>query len=131
MRNQRIFLAVFFICGAVYLSGCVVAAVGAGAAGTVAFFRGDLEAVESASLERVYKATERTVEKLKLGVTKVTRDSSQATFVVRDAAGEKITIKLKATAKNTTKLSIRIGMFGDEIKSRQIYQKIHDTLSGR
>jgi len=106
----------------------MVAAVGLGAAGTIAYVRGDLEAVESESLDAVYRATLKAVEELELHVTSKTKDALSATIVGRDAQDKKITIKLNSTAEKTTKLSIRIGVFGSETKSRLIYQQIRDNL---
>jgi hypothetical protein len=112
----------------VLAQGCVVAAVGAGAAGTVAYLRGDLQAVESSDLDSVYAATKKAIAELELSVTKDNKDALQAVIVARDAGDKKITIKLTKTAENSTKVSIRVGMFGSETKSRLIHQKIHDNL---
>ena len=51
-----------------------------------------------------------------------------AVFVGRDAEDKKIRIKLTATQEDMTELSIRIGMFGDETKSRRIYEQIKKRL---
>ncbi len=106
----------------------MVAAVGVGAAGTVAYLKGDLEAVEAANLQTVYKATLKALDELELCVTRQSKDVLSAEIIARDAADQKVTINLKATTENTTKLSIRIGFFGSETKSRFIYQKIHDNV---
>lgn len=106
----------------------MVAAVGVGAAGTVAYLKGDLEAIEAANLQTVYKATLKALDELELRVTKKSKDLLSAEIIARDAADQKVTINLKATTENTTKLSIRIGFFGSETKSRFIYQKIHDNV---
>ena len=90
--------------------GCVVAAVGVGAAGTVAYVRGDLQAVESKKLDVVYEATLKAIDELELNVTKKTKDALSAVIVARDAQDKKITIKLSATTEETTKLSIRVGL---------------------
>ena len=47
MRTKQTLLNITLIGIAVVLQGCVVAAVGVGAAGTIAYIRGDLESVES------------------------------------------------------------------------------------
>jgi hypothetical protein len=107
----------------------MVAAVGAGAAGTVAYFKGDLEAVEAASLDDVYQATEKAVEEMELFVISKKKDSLGATFALRDAADKKITIKLTAATEGTTKISIRIGTFGSEAKSQAVYEKIKNNIS--
>ncbi len=128
MRKKQVFLTVLLISMAIVVQSCVVAAVGAGA-GTVAYVRGDLETVEPQNLNTVYKATEKAIEELELTVSKKTKDAMSVVIVARDSQDKKITIKLSATAEGTTKLSIRVGLFGNETKSRLIYQKIHENLN--
>ncbi|MFB0525316.1 MAG: DUF3568 family protein [Phycisphaerae bacterium] len=128
MRTKQILLAVLLVGSAVSLGGCVVAAVGAGAAGTVAYLKGDLEAVESRKLDEVHAATLKAVKELGLNVTQDTKDALSAVIITRDAQDKKVKITLRATTEQTTKLSIRVGLFGSEAKSRLIYQKIHDYL---
>lgn len=127
MRKGQIFLALLLVSPVVLVEGCVVVAAG-GAAGAVAYIRGDLEAVEEKDIDAVYKATEKALEELGLKVSKKTKDAMSAVIIARDAQDKKVTIKLNGTAEETTKLSIRIGTFGSETKSRLIYQKIHDNL---
>jgi hypothetical protein len=128
MRKGQVFL-VLLLSGAVVLAGgCVVAAVGAGAAGTVAYVRGDLETVETAGLDALYKASLEALDKLELAVIQKAKDAMTAEIISRDAEDKKIRIKLKSTAEVMTKLSIRIGMFGDETKSRLIYEAIKKEL---
>ena len=128
MRKGQIFLALLLVSPVVLVEGCVVVAAGGAAGGTVAYIRGDLEAVEAKDIETVYKATEKAIEELGLVVSKKTKDALSAKIIARDAQDKKITIKLNATTEETTKLSIRVGMFGKETKSRLIYQKIRDNL---
>ena len=128
MRKKQVFLMVLLVGTGVLVEGCTVAVVGAAAAGTVAYVRGDLEAVELRDIGTVYEATLKAVDELELNVTKKTKDVLSAVIVARDAQDKKITIKLSATTEKTTKLSIRIGLFGSETKSRLIYQKIRENL---
>jgi endo-beta-N-acetylglucosaminidase D len=128
MPKGNVFLIALFAGAAISAGGCMVAAVGVGAAGTVAYLKGDLEAVEAANLQTVYKATLKALDELELCVTRQSKDVLSAEIIARDAADQKVTINLKATTENTTKLSIRIGFFGSETKSRFIYQKIHDNV---
>lgn len=110
------------------LSGCLAAAVGAGAVGTVAYIKGDMEAVENKGIDDVYAATKSAMTKLGLSVTKDQKDAMSAEIIARDAEDKKITIKLNSTGYGSTKLSIRVSLFGDETKSTRIYQEIHDNL---
>ena len=123
MQKRQICLALLFVSTLVLVNGCVIAAAGAGA-GVVAYARGDLEVVEAKDINSVYKATEKALDELELTVSKKTKDVMSALIIARDAQDKKIKIKLIATTEDTTKLSIRAGVFGDEAKSRLIYQKI-------
>jgi hypothetical protein len=131
VRTRQILLIIILIGITIIGVGCVAAAVGigaAGAAGTIAYIKGDLEAIEAEDLNVVYEATEKAVDELELRVISRTKDALTAAIYARDAEDKKVTITLKRTTEQTTKLSIRIGTFGDETKSRLIYQKIHDYL---
>jgi len=113
---------------AMLLDGCMLAAVGIGAAGTVAYVRGDLESVESENIDSVYEAALKALQELELRPTRKSKDALGAEIITYDAQDKKITIRLKSAAEGTTKLSIRIGVFGSETKSRLIYQKIRENL---
>ena len=128
MQKKQLCLMVLACLVLIVTSGCVVAAVGAGAAGTVAYIRGDLESVEAKSLDKVYDASVKAVEQLELAMVSKEKDALSAEIIARDAQDKKIRIKLAATAEGTTKLSIRIGTFGSETKSRMIYEKIKENL---
>ena len=128
MQKKQLCLMVLACLVLIVTSGCVIAAVGAGAAGTVAYIRGDLESVEAESLDKVYSASVQAVEQLELAMVSKQKDALSAEIIARDAQDKKIRIKLAATAEGTTKLSIRIGTFGSETKSRMIYEKIKENL---
>lgn len=128
MQKRKVILALLLPGAAVLLGGCMLAVVGAGAAGTVAYVRGDLEAVEAKKLDVVYDAAKKAVNQLELSISTDNKDAMSATIVVRDSQDKKITIKLLATAEGSTKLSIRVGTFGSETKSRLIYDQIKKNL---
>jgi hypothetical protein len=106
----------------------MIAAVGLGAAGTIAYVRGDLQVSEPEPIDVVYDATLKALEALELPVTSQSKDALVAEIITYDAQGKKIRIKLKASTDKTTQLSIRVGVFGSETKSRLIYEKIRDHL---
>jgi hypothetical protein len=127
MKKLNVALTVLCLIMTVVLQGCLVAAVGAGA-GTVAYLRGDLESVETKDIDEVYTATKKAVEQLGLNVSSDTKDALSAEIVARDAQNKRIVIKLKSTLENTTHISIRVGTFGSETKSRLIYEQIKKNL---
>ena len=109
--------------------GCVVAAVGAAAAGRWLMYGGICRRVEAARIDEVYEASLAAMEELEIPVISKSKDALSATITGRDAADKKITIKLKADGpKIPTELSIRIGMFGSETKSLRIHQTIKEHL---
>ena len=130
MRVKRILLIILSVGMAGFVQGCglELLLIGAGAAGTIAYVKGDLEAVESAKLDVVYDATLKSLDKLDLKVTMKSKDVLSAVIVARDAQDKKITIKFKAVTEEATKLYIRVGVFGSETKSRLLYQEIHESL---
>lgn len=128
MRTSDIALVAVACVALLTVGGCVVAAVGVGAAGTVAYVKGDLELVEPTGLDQVYSATERAVDDLGLFVLSKKKDELAASIIARDADDKKIYIRLSATAQGTTKLSIRVGTFGNETKARLVYDKIKENL---
>ena len=128
MKTKQVILSLLLTATAIFGQGCVVAAVGLGAAGTIAYVRGDLESTEANNIKDVYSAALEAVNQLDLNLISKSEDLLSANITARDADDKKITIKMKATGNDTTKLSIRVGMFGDEDKSQQIYQKIYNNL---
>lgn len=125
---KKILFAVILAGAAIGLGGCLaVAALGVGA-GTVAYVRGDLEAVEDSSLDAVYRATEKAAASLKLAVIEKSKDAMTAVITARDAEDKKITVKLVSAEKDATKISIRVGFFGSETKSTRIYEEIKKYL---
>jgi hypothetical protein len=110
--------------------GCLAVVAGAGAAGTVAYMRGDLEADEPHNLDAVYDATRAAMDTLQLSVLegKTDKDALSATVAARDAEDKRVTVRLRAQTEQTTSISIRIGTFGNQTKANLIYNRIRENL---
>jgi len=128
MTKKQILIIALIIPSTALVAGCIAAAVGVGAVGTVAYIRGDLEVMEAVSLDKVYNAAVKAVAELELRETGKTKDVLTATITARDAENKKVKIKLSAQEVQITKISIRIGTFGNETKSRRIYEQIKKNL---
>jgi hypothetical protein len=128
MCKSHIILIGLLISSVLLIPGCLAAAVGAGAVGSVVYIKGDLEAVEGKDIDTVYAATKKAVKQLGLKVTKDDKGFSSVEIIARDTEDRKTTIRLKSTSAETTKVSIRVGLLGNELRSSFIYQKIHDNL---
>ncbi len=130
MRMHLVFLLLLLISLMMGTSGCLAIAVGAGAAGTVAYIAGDMDTEEPYSIEETYVASRQAADKLGLNVIEGEsgKDALSARVVARDVADKRISIRLKAINSSSTKLSIRVGTFGDDTKTHLIYNTIRENL---
>ncbi len=132
MRSMRMLAAVLLVVSAVVLHGCAssegTAPPEETTAGMAQYKMGSLKSVEPTGIDKVYDATLKAMEELKLAVLQKSVDSMSGEIVARDVADKKITISLSATTDGMTKLSIKVGMLGDEPKSRLIYEQIKKMM---
>ena len=113
-------------CWALWFSGGVVAGAGAGVAAT-AYVEGSLQAHLDQNPAEVAKATEKAF--VTLGINKVSSNPSALTseIVGRTSADDRVKVYADAEG-NGSKLTIRIGVFGDEAQSMRIYEEIKKNL---
>jgi hypothetical protein len=128
MKKTRIVLAVFLAGMPLCASGCLLVAVGAGAGGTVAYIKGELEATLDAGMDRSYDASLKALDQLHISPIQKTKDALTAEIVARTAEDKKITIKLTRVDEKITKLSIRVGFWGNQTQSTTIYERIKLNL---
>ena len=127
MYKKQIFLVALLLGTCLVVSGCIVAAAGAGA-GTVAYVMGDLKGTEAKDIDTIYKAAEKAMTQLNFKVTEKNVDKLSGRIIARDSRDKKVTIKIRATSENTTETSIRVGFFGDETKAMLIYKKMQENF---
>ncbi|APR85902.1 Hypothetical protein A7982_11251 [Minicystis rosea] len=113
-------------------SGCVAAtAAGVGAlaaAGTYAYEQGELRTTIDAPLDDAERATRAALEELALPIKDEASDAFNAHVTAKQVAGGDVKIDLARESDNTTRVSVRVGTFGDERQSRLILQRIRDAL---
>jgi len=112
-------------------SGCFLVAVGAAGAagaGTVAYVRGELDATLGNPYDDVVNAVNNAIGQLQFAKVRETKDAFSSKIIARTAEDKKIDILIKKEADAITQLSIRIGFFGDEEKSRAILDKVKSDL---
>lgn len=113
------------------LQGCaavlIVGGITAGAS-TAAYIKGDLEVTLKEDINSVYQACLIALDELEINVIKQQKDQLSARIIGRDAMDKKITLKMNSTNEQLTKLSVRVGIFGNKEKSQIIYQKIKENL---
>lgn len=109
-------------------SGCIAAAVGAAAAGTVAYVRGDLQATLDADYEDSLRATKNGLARMKYTVESNRSDAITGQFVARTALDKKINVLVTKVSDKSAKIRIRVGVFGDEEISRSLLDAIKASL---
>lgn len=113
---------------AITQSGCFIVAAGAAGAGAVAYVRGELSATLSNSFEAVDRASAAALQQLQLVKINDRKDAFVSIARARTADDKKVEIKLTKLSNDTTKVQIRVGVFGDEAKSLAILDKIKSNL---
>lgn len=131
-NTHRIVIAVVAgACLSTGLTGCLVAAAGAGAAagvGTYAYVTGKLSATLDAPLDRAHSASVKAVESLKFSEASKALDAFNGFVTARAADGAEVKINLKRLTDTTTEVEIRVGTFGDKNRSVAIYEEIKKHL---
>jgi hypothetical protein len=108
-----------FVLLSMQMEGCVaLVAGGAAGAGTVVYIKGQLNEDINAPVTKVYAASISTLKDLGLPIIK-------SEF----ADGSNVWIEIESLTSESCKVTIRVGIMGDEYKSRQILDHIHKHIS--
>jgi hypothetical protein len=127
---MKVILCVFMFLG-LLLQGCVLLAVGAGAAagvGAVVYIKGELQTTYAVPLDRAWEATQDALNDLKYGVLSSQKTMSEAEIEAKRVGEDKVKISLSISGPGTTLVKIRVGIFGDETVSRTLNGKIASKL---
>jgi len=120
-------------CTVCVLAGLMLAMCGCGKPNLIGtdaavYSQGKLYAVSGRDLNSVYVATVAALQQLEIEVTETAKDVFYAKVVGKVADGRTVTIRLEPGADNVTDLRIKSGTFGNEERSRVIYEKIQQNL---
>lgn len=126
-NTWRILTAILLGACAFTLSGCILAAAGAGA-GAVAYVRGELEANLDHDYNAVVEAARGAVADLEFARVSENKDALKAVMVSRTAMDKKVEITISNSGKSLTNIKIRVGVFGDEQLSMSILDRIKARL---
>ena len=126
-RSGRLIIGLILAC---LCSGCVALAVGAagGVAGAV-YVMGKLQEEVPYPIATVHEATLQGLRDLDLPVAEDKADKLAAHVESKLADGTHVWVDLDAVADSRTKLTIRVGVVGDESRSRKILAGIKTHLS--
>ena len=111
------------------LSGCWALVVGAAAgAGGYAWYSGVLEKEYMEPAVRVQDAVERALKDLGLPPMSVDRDRLTGRFRSAFNDGQKLTVEVDAMTEKSSRLRIRVGFFGNRLRSEMVMKVIEKFL---
>ncbi|MFM7110836.1 MAG: DUF3568 family protein [Planctomycetota bacterium] len=135
--HKRFIILAYFVFSVVSGTGCIAAVVGgAAAAGGLgyAYYNGLLERNYIGPIQQVFLSTKKALESLRLPISQETIEISKAHLESKTSDGGRIRIWLEpvqgksTTTSLTTKVSIRVDLFGDREISRLIFDEIDKQL---
>lgn len=129
-RMNRTVLACMIVAplAAGLVSGCAALAAGAAGGTGIAFLMGDLEATVRAEPPEIATAAEAAIAELDLIRISSTSTQIDAEIVGRTATDKSILIRARRETDGISKLTIRVGTFGDEDLSRVMLDAIKKRL---
>ena len=128
---KRFLFLVLTVALAAACSGCVTLLIGAAAGATsVVWYNGEAQSTYDASMDKTWAACEKTFAELNITVTQNDGKDDQLTRVLvgRTQNDEKVKIHLKSLSDSSTKVGVRIGIFGDKDMSARIHGEIRKQL---
>ena len=134
MVRRRLQLVALFCCFLIGLSACsrkwavIGAAAAAVGAGTYYYIKGDLKRNYEAPMDKTWEAAVTAVKELKLSVESKQHDALTGVIKGKMADEKSFEINLKRIGENLTEVGVRIGTFGDRVRSEAIHDKIHSKL---
>ena len=127
LRNWRLLVAPLIVAPCV---GCALVAIGAGGAAGYAYAAGKEEKVYPYPVEETVAAVREAMQEMQLRLESDRADALCARFESHLATGEKVAIKVEAKGQGLTEVGIRIGVFGDHLATRMLFEKIDARLPG-
>jgi len=109
------------------LAGCVVVASGPGPAGT-SYTLGHLDGTLAASPQKVVDASEAVLKEQDMHMVSKDATGLDGKVVARTALDTRIEITVERQDEKKSKISIRVGTFGDVKLSRDLFEKIKAKL---
>ena len=126
IKQSACLIIIVFFC--LSLSGCWFALGGATGASTAIYFKGRLQENIGRDLHTVHGATQQALNRLELPILKDEKQVSSVNLESNYPDGTHVWINLRYLSANTTRVTIRVGLVGDESRSRQIWEEIRRQL---
>ena len=120
-------IACGILCGV--LSGCgALLLVGGAGTSAIAFATGELQSTEAHSLDTLDGACALALDEMAYSEIDVVREADRIRWRAKTSGGDPVDLRLQAKGPQATDLRIRIGVFGNESRSRLLLEQIHQSL---
>lgn len=97
-------------------------------ASPITFEAGELRSNVEVSLDELDLACRKAIETLGYEQVETTQDTKRILWRARTASGDAVELQLAARTASKTELRIRVGVLGNEARSRLILEQIHQSL---
>ena len=129
---KRLNKAILLLGLAILISGCaeaVLVGVGAvGGAGAALWYRGKMEENLDISFSKAHPATLAALKDLELPIKKDQKKGLKARIESQFPDGKYVWISVRAVTESSSKITIRVGVFGEKSRSQKIFEAIHQHL---
>ncbi len=129
-RKSRHSLPALVLCALTLCTGCAAVIFGGAVAGGVVFSEGALETILDAPLDVSGYAVGQVMRQSEFAIISEKSDAGTGALVARDSAGKRLKIRLLALTPKATEIKIRVGSFGDEVRSRELLAAIEREIHG-
>ena len=128
---KNLLVLLLFMYFAITFAGCAALLVGGAAgAGSVVYVKGQLKENMTAPVAAVHNASISALKELNLPIIEDNKDKLSAKIKSKVANGDDVWIEIESVTAESSKITIRVGILGDQQKSRQILDGIRRHLSG-
>ena len=125
-RLAIILLAAF---GTALATGCgALLRIGSSETPAIIFEAGELRSNETISLVDLDLACARTIAAMGYAEVTTTREKNRILWTARTPGGDPVEVQLAGKLSTRTELRIRIGILGNEARSRLLLEQIHQSL---
>lgn len=94
----------------------------------IAYASGELRSREPHPMTVLDVACGRAIETLGYEESEATREAERVLWRARTAGGDRVEIQLIAKGAKNSELRIRVGVLGDETRSRLLLEHVHQSL---
>ena len=110
------------------LTGCVALVAAGAAGGGVYYLSGQLKAPVNASIKKTADAATDAIADLQFRKISEATDALNSHIIARTAADEKVDIKIEYQTDESSMITIRFGLLGDQQRSAKVLEAIQENL---